>query len=312
MSGLIGMPGEAEASASAAAGDLIKDSSIETFGADVIEASETTPIIVDFWAPWCGPCKTLGPMLERAVAAARGKVKMVKVDIDQNQELAAQMRVQSVPTVYGFFQGRPVDGFQGAVPESQIKEFVAKLSDMAGPSSEEEMLEAALDQAAEAVEAGDTQTAGAIYQQILGSFPDNAVALAGLVNILIADERIDQAEALLAHASDEVTSTPETKAVLAAIALIKDSPDDEELAGYRQAYEANDEDFESGLALAKGLAAAQKKEEAVDVLLEMIGRDKDWNDQAARKQLLEFFQAFGMTDPVTIAGRRKLSSLLFS
>ena len=311
MSSLIGLENEAGANAQPA-GDLVVDSSTAAFGADVIEASQETPVIVDFWAPWCGPCKTLGPMLEQAVTAARGKVKMVKINIDENQELAAQLRIQSIPTVYAFHQGRPVDAFQGALPESQIKDFVAKIGDMGGPTSEEEMIEAALEQAAQAAEAGDIQTAGSIYQQILGSFPDNATALAGLVQILIDNDQIEQAEGLLAEASEEVKSDPEVKSILASLALLKDSPDSEELGGFRKAYEANPDDFDSGLELAKGLAAAQKKEEAVDVLLAMIARDREWNDQAARKQLLEFFQAFGMTDPVTVAGRRKLSSLLFS
>lgn len=312
MSSLIGMENEAGAAAAVATGDLIKDSTSASFGADVIEASQETPVIVDFWAPWCGPCKTLGPMLEQATVTERGKVKMVKVNVDENQELAAQLKIQSLPTVYAFYQGRPVDAFQGALPESQIKEFVAKVADMAGPSSEEEMIEGALEQAASALEAGDTQTAGAIYQQILGSFPDNATALAGLVNVLIEDGQIDQAEGLLEHANEDVKAAPEVKAAIATLTLMKESPDDEELAGFRQAYEANPEDFDSGLELAKGLAAAQKKDEAVDLLLEMFAKDREWNDQAARKLLLEFFQAFGMTDPATIAGRRKLSSLLFS
>jgi putative thioredoxin len=312
MSSLIGIEDEAGAAAPVATGDLIMDSTSASFGADVIEASQEIPVIVDFWAPWCGPCKTLGPMLEQATMAARGKVKMVKVNVDENQELSAQLKIQSLPTVYAFYQGRPVDAFQGALPESQIKEFVAKVADMAGPSSEEEMIEGALGQAATALETGDTQTAGAIYQQILGSFPDNATALAGMVNVLIDDGQIDQAEGLLEHASDDVKATPEVKAAIATLTLVKESPDDEELAGFRQAYEANPEDFESGLELARGLAAAQKKDEAVDVLLEMFEKDREWNDQAARKLLLELFQAFGMTDPATIAGRRKLSSLLFS
>ena len=312
MSSLIGMDDGSTTATKAPTGDLISDSTSATFGADVIEASQEIPVIVDFWAPWCGPCKTLGPMLEQAVVAARGKVKMVKVNIDENQELAAQLRIQSIPTVYAFSQGRPVDAFQGALPESEIKEFVGKIADLAGPSSEEEMVEAALEQAAAAADAGDTQTAGAIYQQILGSFPDNAKALTGLVSILLGDERSEEAEDLLEHDSDEVKSTTELKAVMAALRLQKEAPDSEELTAHRKAYEPAPENFEAGLELAKGLAAAQRKDEAVDILLAMIAKDRDWNDQAARKQLLEFFQAFGMTDPATVAGRRKLSSLLFS
>jgi putative thioredoxin len=317
MSGLIGMPPAPANTAptktnTAAPGELISDSNIETFGANVIEASETTPVIVDFWAPWCGPCKTLGPMLENAVTATGGKVRMVKVNIDENQELAAQMKIQSIPMVYAFHQGRPVDGFQGAVPESQIKEFVGKMAELSAPSSEEEMVADAVAQADTAFENGDTATAGSIYQQILGSFPDNLPALVGFVSVLLADDKIEDAENLLGQTSDELRSTAEIKALLATIKLRKASPASDELLELKTKWETSADDFETGIELSKGLAAQEQKDEAIAILLEIIAKDKDWNEQAARKQLLEFFKAFGFMDPATVTGRRKLSSLLFT
>jgi len=299
--------------ANGAAANLIKDGDTESFMADVIEASQTTPVIVDFWATWCGPCKLLGPALEKAVKEARGAVRLVKIDVDKNQELAGQMRIQSIPAVYAFFQGRPVDGFVGAVPESQIKTFVGRLVQMGGGPAGPSPVEQALEQADAALAEGDHGTAGSIYSEVLGHEPDNVAAIAGLVRCLIAEGDLEQARELLggvpaAKANDQVLV-----AARSALELAEQSAGAAgELPQYRARLEKDPNDHEARFALANALYAADQRDAAVDELLDIVRRNRGWNEEAARKQLVKLFEAMGPTDPLTLSARRRLSSILFS
>ncbi len=288
--------------------DLIKDSDTANFAADVLDASNETPVIVDFWAEWCGPCKTLGPALEKVVKAAGGAVKLVKIDVDKNQELAGQMRVQSIPAVFAFYQGQPVDGFAGALPESQIKDFVKRLTDRAGGSP----LDDALAQAQEAFDAGDFTGASQIYTQILQVDEENAVATGGLAHCLIKDGEYDHARQMLDGLDDKLKSKPEIASAVAALELAAQSENVGDMAPLLARLEADENDHEARFELAQGFAAADRRQEAIDHLLEIIQRDRTWNDEAARKQLLTYFEAFGMTDPVTMDGRSRLGAILFS
>ncbi|CAO3372496.1 tetratricopeptide repeat protein [Azospirillum argentinense] len=303
------------AGAAPAAGDLIKDSSDRAFMADVIEASQSVPVIVDFWAPWCGPCKQLGPILEKTVLAAKGKVRLVKIDTDKDPMIASQLRVQSIPAVYAFFQGRPVDGFMGALPESQIKAFVEKLVKLAGAAGggEGDILEEALAQAKEALEAGDTQTASEIYGEILQADPENlnAVAYAGLVRCLIVNDELARAKQMLDKVPDPIAKDKEIAAVRSALEVAEQAANAGPIPELTEKVARNPDDHEARFDLALALFAAGKREAAVDELLELVRRDRTWNDEAARKQLVKFFEAFGPTDPLTIQTRRRLSSILF-
>ncbi|MBK3800744.1 tetratricopeptide repeat protein [Azospirillum brasilense] len=303
------------APAPAAAGDLIKDSSDRAFMADVIEASQSVPVIVDFWAPWCGPCKQLGPILEKTVLAAKGKVRLVKIDTDKDPMIASQLRVQSIPAVYAFFQGRPVDGFMGALPESQVKAFVEKLLKLAGAAGggEGDILEEALAQAKEALEAGDTQTASEIYGEILQADPENlnAVAYAGLVRCLIVNDELARAKQMLDKVPEQIAKDKEIAAVRSALEVAEQAANAGPIPELTEKVARNEDDHEARFDLALALFAAGKREAAVDELLELVRRDRAWNDEAARKQLVKFFEAFGPTDPLTVQSRRRLSSILF-
>ncbi len=292
-------------------GDLIKEGSDATFIEDVVEASKTVPVIVDFWAPWCGPCKTLGPALEKAVNAAKGAVKMVKIDVDQHQGYAGQLRVQSIPTVYAFWQGQPVDGFQGAVPGSQIEEFVKKLAAMGGGGADEG-LEAAVEEAYSVLEEGDIESATEIFQAVLGEEPENAKAYAGLVSCYIAAEKLDEAEAVLNGAPEPISQSAELDAVRAQIALARQAENAGPVAELTAAVEANPADHQARFDLANALAAHGQTQEAVDQLLEIFRRDREWNDGAAKTQLFQIFDALKPNDPVVLSGRRKLSSMIFA
>jgi putative thioredoxin len=292
--------------------DLIKDSSDRAFMADVVEASRDVPVIVDFWAPWCGPCKQLGPMLEKSVQAARGKVRLVKINIDENPQIAGQLRVQSIPAVFAFFQGRPIDGFMGALPESQVKQWIDRLIKAAGEGGDDGGLEEALTAAREALEAGDTETAGAIYSQILQADQTIAAAYAGLARVLMATDRLDDAAQFLDQVPAELAKDQDVVAARTALDLARQTSDIGPVNELNERLARDPDDHQARLDLAMALYASGKREEAVEALLEIVRRDREWNEQAARKQLVKFFEAFGPTDRLTILARRKLSSILFS
>ncbi|MEQ8368844.1 MAG: co-chaperone YbbN [Roseicyclus sp.] len=293
--------------------DLIKDATEATFMADVVEASQEVPVIVDFWATWCGPCKTLGPMLEDAVKAAKGKVRMVKVDVDAEQRLAGALAqqglpLQSIPTVVAFFEGRPVDMFQGAVPQSQIAEFIGRLTGLAGDGGLAEAIEAAEAMLAE----GAAQDAAEVFAGVLGEDPNNAAAMSGLARVSLALGDIDKAEGILNTAPDAIAKAPELEAVRAQIALARQAADAGPLADLKAAVEANPDDHQARFDYAQALHAAGDVEDAVDQLLDLFRRDREWNDGAAKTQLFTIFDALKPQDPIALNGRRKLSSMIFA
>jgi len=294
-----------------AGADLIKNSSTAAFMVDVIDASNDQPVIVDFWAPWCGPCKTLGPALEKAVRDARGAVRMVKINVDENQELAQQMRIQSIPAVYAFKGGRPVDGFVGALSESQIKQFVQRLS--AGAAKGPSPVEEAVEMAKEAIANGDHGRAATIFTQVLEHEPDNVDAIAGLARAYIARNDLERAKQTLDRAPKESAGHAEIAAARASLELAEAGSKAKGALGELKArIERDPKDFEARYELASALFAAGEREAGVDELLEIIRRNRAWNEEAARKQLLKFFEAMGPTDPLTIAARKRLSSILFA
>ncbi len=302
------MLGLGEAPLSPAADDLIKDGTEATFMQDVVEASREVPVIVDFWATWCGPCKTLGPALEAAVLAAKGKVKMVKVDVDQNQRIAAQLRIQSIPTVYAFWQGQPVDGFQGALPASDVKKFVDKVSAMGGDCG----LADALAAAEEMLEQGALADATETFAAILGEEPENPVAYAGLARSHIAAGNLDQAEAFLNAAPAAIAKAKEVEGARAQIELARQAANAGPEAELRAAVIADPSNHQARFDLAVALNAGGKVEEAVDELLDLFRRDREWNDGAARAQLFTIFDALKPQDPIVLKGRRRLSSMIFA
>lgn len=291
------------------AGALIKDTDTRTFMADVIEMSRKVPVIVDFWAPWCGPCKQLGPMLEKLVQQANGKVRLVKINVDENQQLAGQMRVQSIPAVFAFVDGQPVDGFMGALPESQIKQFIDRLGTQGGMAEE---IEAAVTAGREALAQNDLAQAAQIFAQVLGVDREHAGAIAGLAKCQIASGDLEQAKTTLALVPPAKANDPEVVSARAALELAQTPVDHSEIANLTRAIEANADDHQARHDLAVALNAAGKKEEALDHLLYIVRRKCDWNEEAARKQLVKFFEAWGPKDEFTLQGRRKLSSILFS
>ena len=286
-----------------------KDATTQSFAADVIEASQQTPVIVDFWAPWCGPCKQLAPILEKTVRDAGGKVALVKINIDENPEIAQQLRIQSIPAVFAFDKGQPVDGFMGAQPESQIKRFVERLVGPMGPSP----LEQALEQAKDALDAGDFASASNIYGQILRQVPGEAAAIAGLVRCLVGAGDLQEARELVDGLDDDALKNADVESAVSALALAEQAGEADGDTAELQARLAQDPgDHQARFDLAMAYHGVGRNEQAIDELIEIIRRDREWNEQAARQQLLKLFEALGHADPLTVAGRRKLSSILFS
>jgi putative thioredoxin len=296
--------------AAAAGAALVKDVTTANFMAEVVDASFDQPVIVDFWAPWCGPCKQLGPLLEKVVRGANGAVRMVKLNIDENPEIAQQMRIQSIPAVYAFKDGRPVDGFVGALPESQVKQFVQRLGGgAAGPSPVEE----AMAMAKEAVQNGDHGSAAAIYSQVLQHEADNAEAIAGLARAMIEQGEFDGARQVLERATGDLARHAEIAAARSALDLAEQGQKAIGSVGQlRDRLAQNPDDHAARFELATALFGAGQREEAIDELLALFKRDRAWDEQAARRQLVKFFEVMGPTDPLTLSARRRLSALMFS
>ena len=291
--------------------DLIKEATEATFVADVIEASREVPVIVDFWATWCGPGKQLTPILEKVITEAQGAVRLVKVDIDKNPTIAQQLRIQSVPMVFAFHDGRPVDGFTGALPESQVKTFVDKLVRTAG-SATPSPVDEALEQASQFLESGDHATARTLFEQILTHAPDNVAACAGLARCHLAAGDVADARGALDRLGADQLKDKDVAAAMAALELAEKTAGAGDTATLRAAVDADADDHQARYDLALALYAAGEKEDAIEHLVEIVRRNREWNDRAARNQLLQFFEALGPTDPLCVDGRRKFSALLFS
>ena len=294
--------------APAANADLVKDSTEATFMADVIDASAEVPVIVDFWAPWCGPCKTLGPALEAAVNAAGGKVKMVKVDIDRNQNIAAQMRIQSIPAVFAFVNGQPVDGFMGAQSPSEIKAFIEKVVAMGGGN---DGLEEALTAADEMLDQGAVTDAAQTYAAVLGEDRENVRAIAGMARAHLALGDIDKAKAILAMAPEAKQRDVAITTVRAQIELTEAAAGAGDTAELQAAVDANPDDHQARFDLALALIGAGDAEGAIDALVEIFRRDREWNEGAAKEQLFKLFDSLGPKSVAAQKGRRRLSSMIF-
>jgi len=292
-------------------GSLIKEVSEATFMQDVVEASKTKPVIVDFWAPWCGPCKTLGPQLEEAVKASNGAVIMAKVNVDENQMISGQMQVQSIPTVFAFVNGQPVDGFQGAVSGSEIKAFVERVVAANGGETEGG-LDSAVQSAEQMFEEGDFEAAIETFSAILQEDTNNVKSYVGLMKSHIELGDLDQAEAILNGIPLEISQKPEVESVHAQLELAKQALDAGPISDLAKLVEKNPDDHEARFKLAQALHGSGQVEDAVDQLLELFKRDKEWNDEAAKSQLFVIFEALEPNNPIVLNGRRKLSSLIFA
>jgi putative thioredoxin len=291
-----------------AADTLIKDTTTAGFRQDVIAESMKQPVLVDFWAPWCGPCKQLTPVIEKAVKAAGGKVKLVKMNIDEHPQISGQLGIQSIPAVIAFQRGQPVDGFMGALPESQVKGFIERLVGPVGPSAAEDLLK----EAEAAAAAGDATGAAELYAAVLAQEPENANAIGALAKLHLDLGDLDGAKRFLAMAPAGKENDPAIVGARAAIELAEQAAPLGDTGELQQRVAANPRDHQARFDLALALNARNKREEAVDQLVEIVRRDRNWNDDAARKQLVQFFEAWGPMDDMTVAGRRKLSSVLFS
>ncbi|KJE34045.1 thioredoxin [Thalassospira sp. HJ] len=288
--------------------DLIKDSTVETFVQDVIEPSMEVPVVVDFWAPWCGPCKNLTPVIEKVTREAGGLVKLVKVNIDENQELAMQLRIQSVPTVYAFKGGRPVDGFQGAQPESEVRAFYEKLA--GGPI--ESPIEMLLEQASAALAEDDFETAHGFYVSVLEREQENEIAIGGMIRCMVGMGEVEETRHFVDNMSDLDRMKAPIAAAISALELAESGASSDDLDAARAAVVSNPNDPQAQYDYGMACFAANKRDEAVNAMIAIIRSNREWNEDAGRTQLLKFFEAWGPMDPASVAGRRALSTVLFS
>jgi putative thioredoxin len=292
----------------AAPASVVKDTTTQTFVKDVIEESKRQPVLVDFWAEWCGPCKQLGPVLEKVVKAAKGKVKLVKMDIDKHPSIPGQLGIQSIPAVFAFVNGQPIDGFMGALPESQVQAFIERVTKDRIGGEELDVLKAAN----EAFAAGDAEGAAELYAQVLAQEPTSIAALAGLARAYVATDAIEEAKQTLALVPEAKRNDAAVAAARAALEVAEQAKSVGPLTELEQKVAANPLDHQARFDLAVALNGAGRRQEAVDNLLDIVKRDRKWNEDGARKQLVQFFEAWGPTDEATINGRKKLSSILFS
>ena len=294
--------------AAAPADALVKNTTTQTFKKDVIDESRRQPVLVDFWAPWCGPCKQLTPILERAVRSAKGTVKLVKMNIDEHPAIPGQMGIQSIPAVIAFVNGQPVDGFMGALPESQVTAFLERLTKQEIPNEEKELLKSA----DAALLAGDATEAAELYSEILAGDPSNVHALAGLARCYLQTGNIEQAKHTLEQVPEAKRNETAVAAARAALEVAEQAVHLRPVAELEQKVAANPLDHQARFDLAIALNGNNRRQEALDHLIEIVRRDRKWNEDGARKQLVQFFEAWGPTDEHTVAGRRRLSSILFS
>jgi putative thioredoxin len=291
-----------------AAGSAVKDTTTQTFVKDVLEESKRQPVLVDFWAEWCGPCKQLGPVLEKAVRAAKGKVKLVKMDIDKHPSIPGQLGIQSIPAVFAFVNGQPVDGFLGALPEGQVTAFIERLTKDRLGGEEQDLLKSADDLLAK----GDAAGAADLYAQVLAQDSGNLAALGGLARSYVRTGALEQAKQTLALVPEAKRNDPLVAAARAALEVSEQAKAVGPIADLEAKVAANPLDHQARFDLALALNGKGRRQEAVDNLLEIVRRDRKWNDDGARKQLVQFFEAWGPTDEATVNGRKRLSSILFS